>query len=200
MHMDGFLHRSLLMMVLFSWTAAAWSQASGFNLSGILAHSLVKGEKFINGNATAIGLAYHHDLGPRFGLALSYNFAFDETAKANEFIYSARYFFSDNDESAVYAGTFIGVQSMKSQVTEYFPSSTGGYSSSRNFEATKLQVPIGVQLGVRGGLDGYFGELFVQTGYAIGNGILYSINTETATTTPLYFGIGFSFIGFGWDH
>lgn len=187
--MGRFLSRSLLAVVLFSWTAAAWSQASGFNLNIFYGHGLLKGEKTIDWGGAGGSLGYHHDLSNRFGLALNIGIAGDDLgASSVEGIYSAKYFFSDNDETAVYLGSFIGVQSIKAK--ERYPT----------VNASKVQVPIGLQLGLRGGLDGFFGELFLQAGYNLGNGDLYSTGDGMVRTAPVYFSLGLGILGFGWDH
>ena len=200
--MGRLLYRSLLAGLLFSCTATAWSQASGFNLNIFYGHGLLKGEKAIDWGGAGGSLGYHHDLSSRFGLALNVGIAGDNLgASSVEGIYGAKYFFSDNDETAVYIGSFIGVQSLKASVSEYVSTNPNGAFNYRTIEASKLQVPVGLQLGLRGGLDGFFGELFIQAGYAIGSGDFYSISpNETVKTSPLYFSLGLGLLGFGWDH
>lgn len=176
------------------------AQASGFNVTVAYGHGLIQHEE-VGFISTAVGLGYQQDLTPRFGLGLDAVLGFERTKgiRSYEGIYSAKYFFSDNDGTALYMGTFIGLQSIKAEQTGSF-NGVNGYSPARNVAASKLQVPIGVRAGLRGGLDGYFGEVFVQAGYALGSGELYTDHGETVQTTPLYFSIGGSFIGFGWDH
>lgn len=187
--MKHFVDRSLLVMALFFWGTAAWSQASGFNLNIFYGHGLLKGEKTIDWGGAGGSLGYHHDLSTRFGLALNLGIAGDDLgASSVESIYSAKYFFSDNDETAAYLGSFIGVQSIKA--TERYPT----------VNASKVQVPIGLQLGLRGGLDGFFGELFLQAGYNLGSGTMYSNSEGPVKTAPIYFSLGVGLLGFGWDH
>ena len=187
--MGRFLSRSLLAAVLLSSASAAWAQASGFNLNIFYGHGLLKGEKTIDWGGAGGSLGYHHDFGPRFGLAFTVGIAGDDLgASSVEGIYSAKYFFSDNDETAVYLGSFIGVQSIKATDT------------NPTVKASKVQVPIGLQTGVRGGLDGFFGELFLQAGYNLGSGNFYPTSEGMVKTSPLYFSLGLGILGFGWDH
>ena len=180
-------HMRRLGVALFLCATAtfAHAQASGFNVTVAYAHGL-----------------FQHDLSQRFGIGLEVVLGFDRftsDVRSYEGIYSAKYFFSDNEGTTGYIGSFIGVQSLKAEVTEYVLGSNG-YSTPRTVTASKIQVPIGIRMGMRGGLDGYFGELFVQAGYALGNGILYKADGDIVKTTPLYFSVGGSFLGFGWDH
>ena len=192
---------TFMAVVLLTLATSAFGQASGFNFTLEFGHHLEEQdppESF--GNASAVGLAYQQDLSRRFGLGLDVFWGFEtKETKSVEAIYSAKYFFSDNSYTAPYIGSFIGVQKLKTSFTEYVPASNG-YTTSRNVEAKRLQVPIGLRAGLRGGLDGYFGELFVQAGYAIGNGNYYVADGKQVKSSPLFLGLGFSFLGFGWDH
>ncbi len=198
------LHMRRLGGALFLCATAttAHAQASGFNVTVAYAHGLIQHDVFEGETSPAVGLAYQHDLSQRFGIGLEAVLGFDgfnSAVRSYEGIYSAKYFFSDNEGTTGYIGSFIGVQSLKAEVTDHVLGSNG-YSIPRTVEASKIQVPIGIRVGLRGGLDGYFGELFVQAGYALGNGILYKADGDIVKTTPLYFSVGGSFLGFGWDH
>jgi hypothetical protein len=173
---------------------AGFSQASGFNLTLQYAHAIVDGDKGLVPSAT-LGIGFQHDLQQRLGMGVDLNYAGRDggDVSAFEFIYSAKYFLSDNDATACYIGSFIGVQSFSG--TDAY--SAGGSSASSDI--SRLQFPVGLRAGVRGGLDGYFGELFTHVGYAIGNGELVSTSSGKLNSEALYFGLGFSFLGFGWE-
>ncbi len=126
------------------------------------------------------------------GVDLNYVGRDQGNVSAYELIYSAKYFTADNDATACYIGSFIGVQSISGTSLH-----TSGISASGDF--SRVQVPIGLRVGVRGGLDGYFGEIFTHVGYAIGNGELVSTSSGKVNSAPLFFGVGFSFLGFGWE-
>jgi hypothetical protein len=100
-----------------------------------------------------------------------------------EFIYSARYFTTNNKSSAFYVGSFLGYQKIEG--------------------AESKQFPIGVGLGYRGGLRGYFGEIYGRLGYSIGGGQTVSADHGEgygkSETSSLYLSIGVAFLGFGWD-
>lgn len=196
------MHRLGGALFLCATATFAHAQASGFNVTVAYGHGLVQHAKFEGEVSTAVGLAYQHDFSQRFGIGLDAVLGFDRTNTSDrsyEGIYSAKYFFSDNEGTTGYIGTFIGVQSLKADVTEHV--ATGpGYYSIQHVKASKIQVPVGIRMGLRGGLDRYFGELFIQAGYALGNGKFYKADGVIVKTTPLYFSVGGSFLGFGWDH
>ena len=167
---------------------AGFSQSTGFNLTLQYAHAIVDGDKGIVPSAT-VGLGFQRDFQKRIGMGLDVNFAQRDGSRIQtiEAIYSAKFFTSDNDATALYIGSFLGVQSY-----------SGGSGTSAG-DVSHLQFPIGLRAGLRGGLEGYFGELFTHVGYAIGNGELVSTSSGKVNSAPLYFGLGFSFLGFGWE-
>ena len=196
----GRLGRAVAAVALLAIANLSVGQSSGFNFTIAYAHALVKQDKITAAPSSTFGLAYQQDLDRRFGAAFDFFYGNDEYGiKAYEGIYSAKFFTSDNDATAFYLGTFLGVQYLKASIQEGISNPSGG-TTYRTLESSKVQLPIGLRMGVRGGLDGYFAELFAQVGYAIGNGKLYTTNGETVASSPLYFGVGFSFLGFGWDH
>jgi hypothetical protein len=204
-HMRDLLRRILSAFLFLSTGTLLHAQASGFNFTiGFADPIQVSGDTY-HEPRSVIGLAYQQDLDPRFGVALDFFYGTHGYSPASErtydLIYSAKYFTSDNeDATSFYLGTFFGFQSIKATVWEEVPNSSG-YSSQVQSDHTHVQFPLGIRAGVRGGLDGYFGELFAQAGYAIGNGTIYRTSDGvTVGTTPLYFTLGFSFLGIGWDH
>jgi hypothetical protein len=200
-----FPHRFFSAVVLLTATTFLRAQASGFNFTIGFGDALqVTGDTYHEPRST-VGLAYQQDLDHRFGVALDFFYGGNRYVNTSEhsydLVYSAKYFTSDNDDAtAFYLGTFFGFQSIRATVEEEVTNSSG-YSSYVQSDHTRVQFPLGIRVGVRGGLDGYFGELFAQAGYAIGNGtIFHSPDGVTMATTPLYFTLGFSFLGVGWDH
>lgn len=191
--------RSATLSVLLGTASMACGQASGFNFTLGYVHPFIQQEEFSVAPSVTLGLAYQHDFEPRFGVAFDFFYASESNGlKSNEFIYSAKFFTSDNDATAFYIGSFVGVQSLKGVVSVV--DVNAGMATARRVEISKLQFPIGVRAGVRGGLDGYFAELFTQVGYAIGSGELYMQEGKAVNSSPLYMCVGFSFLGFGWDH
>jgi len=199
------LVRTLATLALFTAVSLLHGQASGFNFTiGFADPIKVSGDTY-HEPKSVLGLSYQQDLNHRFGIALDFFYGTHGYNPASErsydLIYSAKYFTSDNDDAtSFYLGTFFGAQSVKATVEEEVPNSSG-YSSYVQSDHTRMQFPLGIRIGVRGGLDGYFGELFAQGGYAIGNGTIYRTSDGvTVGTSPLYFTLGFSFLGVGWDH
>lgn len=169
-------------------------QATGLNLTLDYGHKLVRKDEGFIPTAT-FGLGVQHDLDRRIGMGVDLFYSAGEQYAINafEFIYSAKYFTSSNEYTSFYVGSLLGVQVLSG--SEYgMVGSTNG-----TVDVSHVQVPIGLRAGLRGGLDGYFGELFVQGGYSIGNGELYRTTTEGVNSAPLYFMLGSSFLGFGWE-
>lgn len=185
--------RALPILLFLAVCHGVFSQATGINLTFQYAHALVDGDKGIV-PSTTVGLGFQRDFQRRIGMGVDLNYASRQNGglQAFEAIYSAKYFLSDNDATACYIGSFLGVQSISGTDVH-----TGTVSTSVDF--SRVQVPIGLRAGVRGGLEGYFGEIFTHVGYAIGNGELVSTSSGKVNSEALYFGVGFSFLGFGWE-
>lgn len=122
--------------------------------------------------------------------------------------YRSAYAFSDNDEGHLYLGSFIGIRRMKQRVDldRWTTPSGYGYSGGSFVEraiANKVVVPVGLRLGVRGGMeDTYFMDLYFQAGYCIGGGTAgfsqaYLDIAEELALAKFTFTAGLA-IGFGW--
>jgi hypothetical protein len=182
----------LAMLLLAAFSPACFAQATGINFTLQYAHAIVEGDRGIVPSAT-IGLGFHRDFQRRIGMGVEVNYAKREGSdlKAFEAIYSARYFTGDNDGTSFYLGSFLGVQRISGQ---------GERTSTAEVQnVSRVQFPVGLRIGLRGGLDGYFGELFTHVGYALGNGTLLTTSSGTMDSAPLYLGLGISFLGFGWE-
>jgi hypothetical protein len=170
------------------------AQATGINITLDYGHRLVEDDRGFVPTAT-FGLGVQRDFDRRIGMGVDLFYSAGEQYSVNalEFIYSAKYFTSSNEYTSFYVGSLLGVQLLSG--------SGYGISGSNNgsVEVSHVQIPVGLRAGLRGGLDGYFGELFVQGGYAIGNGELYRNSAGSVNSAPLYFMVGLSFLGFGWE-
>lgn len=133
------------------------------------------------------GLSFQHDFKRRIGMGITGLISGDSDLGI-EVLYDSKFFVADNqDGTSGYIGSFIGYQSLR-------------YSAGP-VELTRGQVPIGLQVGVRGGLPGYFAEVKVKVGYNLGNGELDVEGTSSeVSTAPLYWGVGISYLGIGWSH
>ena len=174
------------------------AQATGLNLPFHYAHPLVEGAKGI-APSTVIGLGIQHDFDRRIGMGVDVNYGSsqEEQVRSLEVIYSAKFFATDNDRTAVYIGSLIGFQRLSGTSPKYSTTQNGPVTGGEEY--SHIQIPIGLRAGLRGGLQGYFGELFAQVGYALGNGELYTSNGIAVNSAPIYFSVGFSFLGFGWE-
>lgn len=178
----------------------ALAQANGLKLSVDYAHRLLSydgpgGSRFFTG-ATAIGLGYERDLTQRIGFGVELRYVGGEDGKGYEALYNARYFTSDNGYTAFYLGTFLGVQRAHGTYSTR-TITTGGIVMYDEKSYAHLQMPVGLRMGVRGGLEGFFAEAFFQVGYAIGAGG-EEYPGSSYSYDPLFVGLGFS-IGAGWE-
>jgi hypothetical protein len=122
------------------------------------------------------GLGYDHDLTKRtsFTVMMSH---FVEVREL-EIGYRSNYHFMDNDRASFYMGPNIAVR-------------TGGLAATG--------VPIGFHMGVRGGLENFYADLFAGVRYRVGNKELAPserFSRDDLPGTMFMFGLH---IGFGWD-
>lgn len=152
-----------------------------FAQSGIRA-VLVDFEVVDNNWMQTYGVGYDRDLNDRLSLGIQGKFG-EDLWQAD---YRTAFHFSDNDRTSYYFGPQVGVRSYR----------YGG----------DTQMPVGVRTGVRGGLKGFYADLFMNGAYVIGagvdtyhgtlyNGIPYSFSSGMP---PWSFGIGLH-LGVGWD-
>lgn len=124
------------------------------------------------------GLGFDHDLAPR--LSTCVQLRYDYQLKGYTAEYRSAYHFADTDGPSFYMGPSIGVRSMGE--------GHGGTS-----------MPVGFRMGVRGGLQGFYADLFGAITYGIGGA---TEATDTAlrfpVKTPVYFTTGLH-MGLGWD-
>ncbi len=116
--------------------------------------------------------------------------------------YRSQYHFSDNDGTSVYLGSFFGLRYVRQTVTGDIITGSSQYSySTTEFidKGSGVIFPVGLRLGVRGGLDAGFADLYVGVGYALGSGDALTkapYLTEESELSPLNLQIGLA-IGFG---
>jgi hypothetical protein len=195
------MSRLIVMIALALCMPRVHGQAMGINMGGEFSRFSLKkgGQGSIAGNYY---LAIHRDFSNRIGASLQAGYgSVGVNTRSIDVIYKAKYFVTDNDESAFYLGSFIGYQKMSGSYSRYTPQNpySGGTVSFSHG-----QVPIGLTCGVRGGLAGYFAELSCSLGYAIGGGAVLipeqpGSYTNGVTSSSLYLSVGFSWLGFGWD-
>ena len=172
-------HRLLGALTLMVCSIFGCAQGSGVKILGDLYHPYIKDGP--RGDQGALGLGFDRDLNHRlgWGLDLKYGWAGNGEGEMIAAIYHSKFCFSDNAAPAFYLGSFLGWQRIR--------------HVDHGEAYARTQFPIGVRAGVRGSLDGGFGELFTQFGYAIGNGTL----SEDVRTNPLSISIGLCY-GTGW--
>lgn len=177
----------LLAAALVVGTFTVQGQASGLNLLLEYRNADVRDEDGGSLGA-AFGLSFQRDLRDRLGMGITFLYS-PADAPGMELQYDSKYFTSGNDVTAFYVGSFLGVQRITSSV----------YNGSSAEDVSRIHVPIGLQMGVRGGLPGYFAELRFKLGYRIGHGTIGEGRFANDVSEPLYVGLTLSYLGFGWE-
>ncbi|MGB5071928.1 MAG: hypothetical protein WBO28_13300 [Flavobacteriales bacterium] len=87
--------------------------------------------------------------------------------------YHTEYALADNDGTHVYIGTYIGLRHITQNWVDdsYYNYSNITYTSfPQRVSASKVLIPLGLRIGVRGPVDEGFLDLYAQLGYQIGGG------------------------------
>lgn len=114
-----------------------------------------------------------------------------------ELKYISKYFFRSNDERSGYFASTLGFKNINFGYADE-------YSGAEDIEQkeSKLIFPLGVRLGWRGSIDGWFGDGFIGAGINIGAGkepkdaVVKAFN-EGSSISKVYFTAGYCF-GIGW--
>lgn len=165
--------RSLFLLPLLALSLGAHAQG------GIRA-LLVNYEPVVTGFGAEVvhyGLGYDADLNDRLSMRVQWR----TTPGLSSWVvnYHSNYHFSDNTSSSFYLGPHIGVRVV------------GGPDGA-------TLVPVGMRMGVRGGLEGFYADLHIGGHYNVGGGGRVRLeNVGTADLRTLSFCGGLD-IGFGW--
>jgi hypothetical protein len=129
----------------------------------------------VNSDFVHYGLGYDADLNDR--LAMGVQMRYSIGASSWVFTYHSHFHFSDNEFSSFYMGPNIGF---------------------RTVDGFGTLVPIGMRMGVRGGLEGFYADLYVGGHYNVGGGSSTVLeNTGVTDLRTLGFSGGLD-IGIGW--
>lgn len=125
----------------------------------------------------AYGLGYDQDLNDRLSLGVQVRYS----GPTLQFDYRSAYHFADNDRGSFYMGPQMGLRSF--------------------VEEEAIVLPVGFRLGVRGGLRGFYADVFAGASYAIGEqpdlASESSLN-PVVSASPLTFNLGLH-LGIGWE-
>lgn len=114
-----------------------------------------------------------------------------------ELKYISKYFFKENDDRSGYIASTLGFKKVN-----YGYSDEEGGEGDLSLKESKLIIPLGLRLGWRGSIDGWFGDGFIGAGLNIGassevkDPIIKAFNKNSSIST-IYFTAGYSF-GIGW--
>lgn len=155
------------------------------------------------------GLGYDHDLNSRLAWGVDLSYLTTGTTRvgdhriemggldALELIYRASYMTSNNTRSAFYAGSWVGVR--RYAYSEPFTDASG---ERRHRDANALSVPLGLRMGVRGGLEGLYGDLYLAMGCRLGGTVYTALSDQAAVRSTALSGaelrVGLA-LGFGWE-
>lgn len=123
------------------------------------------------------GLGYDGDLNDR--LAMGVQMRYSPGASSWVVNYHSHYHFSDNESTSFYMGPNIGIRSI------------GGSESA-------ILVPVGMRMGVRGGLEGFYADLYLGGHYNVGGGgpaVLEDVGATDLRTLSFCAGVD---LGIGW--
>lgn len=114
--------------------------------------------------------------------------------------YHTEYALGDDGGTHAYIGTFIGLRRIKQDWTLY-DARYDVYKEHR-FTTSRMLVPIGLRMGLRGATDGGFMDLYMAVGYQIGGGKAISKDQRLkgaafSETSALAFSLGLAY-GLGW--
>lgn len=124
------------------------------------------------------GLGFDHDLNDHLAFGADVIYRVEGTSKWSgigrppsdlsgwDVQYRSYYLLGDHERTSFYMGSWIGVRTTKYVIGQTL--SNGSYVRD---EGSTISVPVGVRIGMRGGLEGFFGDLFVAFGYAIGGSV-----------------------------
>lgn len=155
------------------------------------------------------GLGYDHDLNSRlaWGVDLSYQTTGSTRVgdhridmgglDALELIYRASYMTSSNERSAFYLGSWVGLR--RYTYSEPFTAADG---ERRHRDANAISVPLGLRMGVRGGLEGFYGDLYLAMGCRMGGTVYTVLSDDAAVRSTTLSGVELRLgmaLGFGWE-
>jgi len=136
-----------------------------------------------------------------------FNVSYAVTRKVIGMQYRSSYFLRD-DNSGAYLGTYIGFRQFSREVLiqDIYSNTTGFWSGTapswaRPSRTTTMLFPVGMRLGFRSEMDGWYGDLYLGLGYQIGHGKEATVAPYLAEKDKLKgfsFQIGYS-AGIGWN-
>lgn len=205
--------RSILMAaaIVLSGTIGLQAQ-SATGIRGHLDLYNTGGLEDVQKNITVAGLGLDHDLNPRLSLGLDLSFGLGYKAylydrnnsstavldvNSLSIIYRSAYCFSSNeDQTSGYFGPFLGYTRVKADLQQYDP--------GRRSTTTRALIPVGLRVGVRGGLRGFYGDVYCSAGYRFNAGSPLFDGTglpavDNATLRNLVFSFGIA-LGGGWEY
>lgn len=143
-----------------------------------------------------LGLGYDHDLNPHLAYGIDFGYtplsigsspSFDGGPDVTQLSleYRAYYLAGDNEATCFFLGSRLGVRRI-----------LGSRYEGRSLNTTACGIAL--RTGIRGGLAGLFGELFVEAGAQLGGSWRDRHDGRSTSLSGPEIRFGFAY-GFGWD-
>lgn len=159
---------------------------------------------------TSLGLEHSFTIGLFNGEDATSNYTYYDDYSVS-YIYDARssvtqlrssYFLTDNGNAGAYVATTIGIRMVELEVDPYEVYDSYGRSDPSwavRETATATLIPIGVRLGFRSGLEGFYQDIYAGVGLTLGDRELVSAPyaEEDLTMKSLFIQLGYAW-GIGW--
>jgi hypothetical protein len=188
---------------------------------------LEKDEDFFH-HLVGVGLAFDHDLDRRLSYAIEFRLSEETLSKEGSLhgtqlqgnaelhyygesrayclTYRAAYHFSNNERTSGYIGGYVALRWLRSDLRLGSVEDRSTHASlpvsdhESSVEHTGVVVPIGVRLGLRGGLEHFYAEMYAAFGFQIGNelpflGKDFKSGSPVLSRSMVMLGLD---IGFGW--
>lgn len=208
------ISRNTLLLVLLAATALQQHLAaqSATGIRGYLDLANNEMPKGYSGSHPTFGFGIDHDPAERLSLGMDVSWALGEsvgvlvggpqltygsaTFSTVSVIYRSAYCFrSNDDQTSAYFGPLVGYTRVSSELDQK------GQGPKRS--TTRTLIPLGLRFGVRGGLRGFYSDLFCTASYRLGaNKPLFPGSAmDAADLQPrgFTFSVGLA-IGVGWDN
>ena len=161
-----------------------------------------------------------HDLNDRLGISLDLSIGFgigssgnisyqgysgnySHELKSMGFTYRSQFFLSDKDDVAIYIGPFIGFRKLSFALNpdpyhnNWWNTSTPSWAVRQTLGGALF--PVGIRMGWRAPLDGFYGEIFFTVGTVLGDKDYFNAPylQPKDVVGGVYLQAGYSF-GLGW--
>ncbi|MBX2974460.1 MAG: hypothetical protein KF797_15290 [Flavobacteriales bacterium] len=190
-------------------TQAQWGIQVGGHWERLMPRGLMGGIATVDHDLNdRLGISLDLSIGFGIGSSGSYSYQgysgnYSLERRSMGFTYRSQFFLSDNDDAAVYIGPFIGFRKLNYTLNPD-PYQINGWNTSAPSWVVKQTLsgalfPVGMRMGWRAPLDGFYSELFFTVGTILGDKDHFNIPylQPKDVVGGVYLQAGYSF-GVGW--